>query len=62
MIVTSKLQMPGREPISVYRCMTCGRLSTDSSASLSLHGGHKMKQPCDVSFFEYVGLLFGLIK
>lgn len=62
MIVASKLQIPFRGMLSVYRCMTCGRLALESQFSLSQHGGHSMKQPCNVSFFEYVGLVLGVIK
>jgi hypothetical protein len=61
-IVTSKLKLPFRKPLSLFRCKTCERIVIDSQFSYKEHIGHMLKQPCNVSLMEYIGLFLGLIK
>jgi len=62
MFVTCKVKRLFRDSIQVYRCITCENLATERSESLSHHGGHRVKQPVNVSLIEWVAIQIGMIR
>ena len=56
------VQLFDQEPIQIHRCEADGGIVTDSQESLSLHAGHKVRQPVILTEAELDLIVKGVIK
>lgn len=61
-VPTRFIYRPFGELLEVDRCAVDGGLVTNSQASLSAHGGHRMRQPVLISLFEMVLIWIRVIR
>jgi len=53
-------RLPVGKKYKYFRCITCGRLLTDSLISLGVCAGHKMRYATDCSFMEWLLIKLGI--